>query len=100
MIASQAAGSASIQTRGCPNDTTSSSAVVTSSGPLKSVTLEWVERASRQSHSAPMTQSGDRWVGTIGPSAAAGTINWRVHAKDSQGGAASGSTQSVQVTAC
>ncbi len=100
VIVSQAAGSSSIQTRGCPSDTTSVRAVITSSVPLRAVTLEWVELASWQPHATPMTQIGDSWVGSIGPSAAPGTIAWRVQARDSQGGTASGSAQSVQVTAC
>ena len=100
VIVSQAAGSASIQARGCPLDTTTAKAVVTSSAPLKGVALEMVEPASRRAQRVPMRQQGDSWVGTIGPAAAPGTIRWRVHAVDSQGGTASGPSQSIEVTAC
>lgn len=98
-ITSRGATPASLTVEGCEPSTAAVTAVVSDETALAAVTLEWTGSDDARG-SAPMTDSGDSWSGSLGPFTEPGTVTWWIIATDTRDNVIRTGESMLPVQAC
>lgn len=88
-----------ITTPGCPQDSTSVSAIVTDESDLDAVTVAW-QAADGSTGTVPMDYRSGSWYARLGPFTVLGQVSWQVTAADTRGNSATSAPQTITVQTC